>query len=65
MGLKSYRLWAMCQLDSTCRSPPRRGGAPSAQAPRQPFTAAASVSVVNPLDASSSTAVTASQNSTL
>jgi hypothetical protein len=24
MGLKGYRLWAMCQLDSTCRAPPRR-----------------------------------------
>jgi hypothetical protein len=24
MGLKGYRLWAMGQLDSTCRAPPRR-----------------------------------------
>jgi hypothetical protein len=24
MGLKGYRLWAMCQLDSTCRAPPRQ-----------------------------------------
>jgi hypothetical protein len=23
MGLKGYRLWAMGQLDSTCRAPPR------------------------------------------
>ena len=23
MGLKDYRLWAMGQLDSTCRAPPR------------------------------------------
>jgi hypothetical protein len=23
MGLKGYRLWAMDQLDSTCRAPPR------------------------------------------
>jgi hypothetical protein len=23
MGLKGYRLWATCQLDSTCRAPPR------------------------------------------
>jgi hypothetical protein len=23
MGLKGYRLWVMCQLDSTCRAPPR------------------------------------------
>jgi hypothetical protein len=22
MGLKGYRLWAMGQLDSTCRAPP-------------------------------------------
>jgi hypothetical protein len=27
MGLKGYRLWAMGQLDSTCRAPPQaRGG---------------------------------------
>jgi hypothetical protein len=26
MGLKGYRLWAMGQLDSTCRAPPRREG---------------------------------------
>jgi hypothetical protein len=26
MGLKCYRLWAMGQLDSTCRAPPRRSG---------------------------------------
>jgi hypothetical protein len=25
MGLKGYRLWAMGQLDSTCRAPPREG----------------------------------------
>jgi hypothetical protein len=24
MGLKGYRLWAMGQLDSTCRAPPPR-----------------------------------------
>jgi hypothetical protein len=24
MGLKGYRLWAMGQLDSTCRAPPRQ-----------------------------------------
>jgi hypothetical protein len=24
MGLKGYRLWAMGQLDSTCRAPPSR-----------------------------------------
>jgi hypothetical protein len=30
MGLKGYRLWVMCQLDSTCRAPPRwRGGSDS------------------------------------
>jgi hypothetical protein len=23
MGLKAYRLWALGQLDSTCRAPPR------------------------------------------
>jgi hypothetical protein len=23
MGLKGYRLWVMCQLDSTCRAPPQ------------------------------------------
>jgi hypothetical protein len=23
MGLKGYRLWAMGQLDSTCRAPPQ------------------------------------------
>jgi hypothetical protein len=22
MGLKGYKLWVMCQLDSTCRAPP-------------------------------------------
>jgi hypothetical protein len=27
MGLKGYRLWGMGQLDSTCRSPPRRATA--------------------------------------
>jgi hypothetical protein len=26
MGLKGYRLWAMGQLDSTCRAPPRAVG---------------------------------------
>jgi hypothetical protein len=26
MGLKGYRLWAMGQLDSTCRAPPRARG---------------------------------------
>jgi hypothetical protein len=25
MGLKGYRLWAMGQLDSTCRAPPHDG----------------------------------------
>ena len=36
MGLKGYRLWAMGQLDSTCRAPPRRHrSAPrSAQTPQ-------------------------------
>jgi hypothetical protein len=28
MGLKDYRLWAMGQLDSTCRAPPRTPGCP-------------------------------------
>jgi hypothetical protein len=43
MGLKGYRLWAMGQLDSTCRSPPRlaatrrwRRRTPRAAAGRRP-----------------------------
>jgi hypothetical protein len=24
MDLKGYRLWDMCQINSTCRAPPRR-----------------------------------------
>jgi hypothetical protein len=30
MGLKGYRLWAMGQLDSTCRAPPRPAARPGA-----------------------------------
>ena len=34
MGLKGYRLWAMGQLDATCRAPPRLAAA--ASSPRRP-----------------------------
>jgi hypothetical protein len=36
MGLKGYRLWAMGQLDSTCRAPPR--AAPPSAPPRRSGT---------------------------
>jgi hypothetical protein len=43
MGLKGYRLWAMGQLDSTCRAPPR---APSGTRAASPHCSGTSIPIV-------------------
>jgi hypothetical protein len=49
MGFKGYRLWAMGQLDSTCRAPPLAKVPPAPQAPPRPAAARAATAAVLPI----------------
>jgi hypothetical protein len=48
MGLKGYRLWAMGQLDSTCRAPPLRAPAGIGDTVQPPCAAAAAAACAAP-----------------